>query len=186
LKQGRDLFYMLAPGDLPGALSLEIHAEYDTMEGQRTLSIGITVNLENYENLRLEVNGPVQTEGDADELISFLDSILQKFGQGDLSSKERVEAFRRRILPARPGRAEKEEDVASAREAGGPPHKAPATAQEVLPQQVNPVKLSPSDTKETAGGPTCEECGVPVKPAEQKMSMLFASRTLCRKCLKNV
>jgi len=70
------------------------------MEGQRTLSIGITVNLENYENLRLEVSGPVQDESDAEELARFLDTVLQKFGRGDPSSRERVEAFRRRILPA--------------------------------------------------------------------------------------
>ncbi|MDH7510580.1 MAG: hypothetical protein QHH04_06010 [Methanolinea sp.] len=156
------------------------------MEGQRTLAIGITVNLENYENLRLEVNGPVQNEDDADELISFLDSILQKFGQGDPASKESVEAFRRRILPAGPERAKKETVVTQARMPGGLEEQAPVVAQRVAPQQVDGGKTSPADAGDTDRVPTCEACGVPVKPAEQKMSMLFASRTLCRKCLKNV
>ena len=156
------------------------------MEGQRTLAIGITVNLENYENLRLEVNGPVKNEGDADELISFLDSVLQKFGQGDPASKERVEAFRRRILPPGPERTQNETVVAQTQVAGGPAEPPPAVAQQVPAQQVNAAKPSPADAGDAEGVPTCEECGVPVKPAEQKMSMLFASRTLCRKCLKNV
>lgn len=173
-------------GDLSGALSLEIHTEYDTMEGQRTLAIGITVNLENYENLRLEVNGPVQNEGDADELISFLDSVLQKFGQGDPATKERVEAFRRRILPRGPERGKRETVVAQIQVNGGPAERPPAVAQQVPPQPVNADKPSPANAGEAEGVPRCEECGVPVKPAEQKMSMLFASRTLCRKCLKNV
>lgn len=184
--QGSQDFCIPSPGDLSGALSLEIHAEYDTMEGQRTLAIGITVNLENYENLRLEVNGPVKNEADADELISFLDSVLQKFGQGDTASRERVEAFRRRILPPGPERSKKETVVAQTQVVGGPAEQPPAVAQQVPPQQVNTVKPSPVDAGDGKEVPTCEVCGVPVKPAEQKMSMLFASRTLCTKCLKNI
>ncbi len=157
------------------------------MEGQRTLSIGITVNLENYENLRLEVSGPVQDEGDAEELARFLDTVLQKFGQGDPSSRERVEAFRRRVLPAgspAPVAEEKATRMGESSSLQAEPEK-PVT-QVTLPRQEEPAKPAVAETGDTAGDLACEVCGAPVKPAEQKMSMLFASRTLCRKCLKNV
>lgn len=156
------------------------------MEGQRTLTIGITVNLENYENLRLEVNGPVNSERDADELISFLDSILQKFGQGDPSSKERVETFRRRILFTGPKTGAKETEAVPAAEYGMPAECKPAVPPGAFPAQDNAVKPTPADPGNAEGVFPCEECGSPVKPAEQKMSMLFAGRTLCRKCLKKV
>ncbi len=160
------------------------------MEGQRTLTIGITVNLENYENLRLEVSGTVQNERDADELAWFLDGILQKFGQNDPSSRERVESFRKRILPQRASNSGMEHRAADGGEQPRPAEIiSPAT--EVPPQVIiqapeKPAVPLPSETGDPLEKILCEECGAPVKPAEQKMSMLFASRTLCRKCLKNV
>jgi hypothetical protein len=157
------------------------------MEGQRTLSIGITVNLENYENLRLEVSGPVQNESDAEELARFLDTVLQKFGQGDPSSKERVESFRRRILPAGTQAPVPE---AKATRPGEPPSVQAELEKPAVPvmlqKQEEPAKPAAAETGGSAGDLKCEVCGAPVKPAEQKMSMLFASRTLCRKCLKNM
>ena len=49
----------------PEALSLEILLQYGTMSGPKSLTIGTTVNLEHYENLRLEVNGEVKDQDDA-------------------------------------------------------------------------------------------------------------------------
>ena len=65
---------------------------------RKTLSIGITINLENYENLRLDVEGEVGDDGNAEELISFLDGMLARLGHGDQVTAERVEAYRRRVL----------------------------------------------------------------------------------------
>ncbi len=65
---------------------------------RKTLSIGITINLENYENLRLDVEGEVGDDGDAEELISFLDGMLARLGHGDQVTTERVEAYRKRVL----------------------------------------------------------------------------------------
>ena len=69
---------------------------------RKTLSIGITINLENYENLRLDVEGEVGDDGNAEDLISFLDGMLARLGHGDQVTAERVEAYRRRVL-AMPG-----------------------------------------------------------------------------------
>ncbi|MDD1662184.1 MAG: hypothetical protein LUQ60_00335 [Methanomicrobiales archaeon] len=65
---------------------------------RKTLSIGITINLENYENLRLDVEGEVEDDGNAEDLISFLDGMLARLGHGDQVTAERVEAYRRRVL----------------------------------------------------------------------------------------
>lgn len=154
-------------------------------QGQRTLSIGITVNLENYENLRLEVSGPVQTEDDAMDLARFLDSILRKFGQGDEASRERVDSFRRRILPRDEGVAVKapQSQPVQAETTG----KGPGVFPQVSETAVKPAVAAPAaENREGEEVHACEACGAPVKPAERKMSMLFASKTLCRKCLRNV
>lgn len=65
---------------------------------RKTLSIGITINLENYENLRLDVEGEIGDDGNAEDLISFLDGMLARLGHGDQVTAERVEAYRRRVL----------------------------------------------------------------------------------------
>jgi hypothetical protein len=68
------------------------------MAQRRNLSIGITINLDNYENLRLEVGGEVCGDQDAEELIAYLDSILSRLGRGTPETAERVDAYRRRVL----------------------------------------------------------------------------------------
>jgi hypothetical protein len=65
---------------------------------RKTLSIGITINLENYENLRLDVEGEVGDDGSTEDLISFLDGMLARLGHGDQATAERIEAYRRRVL----------------------------------------------------------------------------------------
>ncbi len=68
------------------------------MSGNRKLSIGITINLENYENLRLEIEGEVATENDADELVSYLDGVLSRLRRNDPGTADRVDSYRRRVL----------------------------------------------------------------------------------------
>jgi hypothetical protein len=72
---------------------------------RKILTIGITINLENYENLRLEVQGEVGPDGNTEEIIAFLDGMLTRLGHGDQVTAERVEAYRRRVLAA-PGSGE--------------------------------------------------------------------------------
>ena len=69
------------------------------MGGPKTLTIGVTVNLEHYENLRLEVSGEVDSPEDAEEISRFLDTILVRFGRSDPATAERIDSYRRRVLP---------------------------------------------------------------------------------------
>ena len=63
--------------------------------GDTRLTIGSTINLENYENLRIEVSGAA---ADRENLISFLDETLGQFGGKSEITKNKIEAYRRRVL----------------------------------------------------------------------------------------
>ncbi|MDD1720157.1 MAG: hypothetical protein LUQ25_08870 [Methanoregulaceae archaeon] len=64
----------------------------------RNLTLGITVNLDNYENLRVEVTGEAEQPGDAARLVRFLDEVLAGLGRGDEATAARVDSYRRRVL----------------------------------------------------------------------------------------
>lgn len=100
------------------------------MGSRRHLTIGVTVNLENYENLRLEMSAEVEGEKDTEELIASLDAILARLGRGTQETAELVDSYRRRVftLP-------KETT---------PPDKAP----EVTPPPVAVIPTSPSPLAE--------------------------------------
>ncbi|MDD1639541.1 MAG: hypothetical protein LUO99_04530, partial [Methanomicrobiales archaeon] len=68
------------------------------MPSRKNVTIGITINLDNYENLRLEVSGEADDAGGMEELIAFLDTLLLRLGHGDVATAERVESYRRRVL----------------------------------------------------------------------------------------
>jgi hypothetical protein len=162
--------------------------EYDRMEGRRTLSIGITVNLEHYENLRLEVSGQVESQEDAQELVQYLDTVLGSFGRQDPATAERIESYRRRVLSPPPL-------PLKAPPAGCHEGVCPLPAETELPDETPPPSqpLSGDDARSeqtpvsaATGDGICEECGSHLSPAEQKMSQLFTSRSLCRKCMKKL
>jgi hypothetical protein len=164
------------------------------MGARKNLTIGVTVNLEHYENLRLELSGEVESGEDAENLARFLDDLLGMFGRQDPVTAERVNSYRRRVFP-----------VAGNREvsAGGQGNGicvTPATAENTRsgyhekPEQVDADSIGPVFAPRPASPPAtpaavplaCEVCGTTVSMAEQKMSQLFTSRTLCRGCLKKL
>jgi hypothetical protein len=73
------------------------------MSSKKEVTIGITINLDNYENIRLEVEGDAETQEDVENLILFLDEILARLGRGDPATAERVDAYRRRVFSIRGG-----------------------------------------------------------------------------------
>ena len=171
------------------------------MGTRKNLTVGVTVNLEHYENLRVEVSGEVESEQDAQGLVDYLDGILGTLGRGNPETAKRVDSYRERVFFRRPpGIGEPvecqagvcalpKEIIEEMMEA--PPHHAapeqplPATKPPAAEDE-KPEPVSIADAAiQAPPAVTCEECGVPVTPAEQKMSQLFTSRVLCRKCMKN-
>lgn len=70
------------------------HTQARMWSGETRLSIGVTVNLENYENLRVEVSGAA---ADRDQLIDYLDETLGKFGK-TAETKDKIAAYQRRVI----------------------------------------------------------------------------------------
>ncbi|HOI57095.1 hypothetical protein [Methanoculleus sp.] len=204
------------------------------MTSKKEVTIGITVNLENYENLRLEVEGDVETREDVDDLITFLDGMLARFGRGDPATAERVDAYRRRVLAARPagpqtptaGSVPDEKatgPAAPATPGTEPAHRqkenacpSPGTIETAIPpapehtepprtpeppakpeivpepepEQAPPVQVPPhqepvaAKPPATPGEGVCEMCGAEVTKSQAKLSQLFMSKTLCKKCME--
>jgi hypothetical protein len=151
------------------------------MAVRKNLTIGVTVNLEHYENLRLEVNGEAESAMEADELVRFLDEILGRFGRADPATAERVDSYRRRVfsrLEAEPvcggGVCSIPQEILS--------EVAPKKSDVPGNQEISP----PGPARKDAETLICETCGGKVSPAEQKMSQLFTGKTLCRACIKKV
>jgi len=66
------------------------HEEY-------TVTVGVTVNLDNYENIRLEFSGKVRCQADIDRLVLRADETLGRFGN-DAPTKAKVAAYRNRVI----------------------------------------------------------------------------------------
>ncbi|MDH7593512.1 MAG: hypothetical protein QHG99_04045 [Methanomicrobiales archaeon] len=183
------------------------------MGSKRNLSVGITVNLDNYENLRLEVSGEVSGEEEAEELIQFLDGILGRFGRGSEETAAKIESYRKRVIrsPGPPVVIPKtpEMGVSPTPEAEAKPvvsGEAPSMPPPVIEKEpimvakepvfpTRPRTLPDPETSqaavkksvdESAAVPSefrCERCGVPITPVQRKLSRLFQDKDLCRSCL---
>ncbi|WP_067052169.1 hypothetical protein [Methanofollis ethanolicus] len=171
------------------------------MPAKKTLTLGITVNLDNYENLRLEVSGEVGSQEDADDLAGFLDATLARLGRGDEATAERVDAYRRRVfsmkpveapLPPQPEEGQTvlvpiEAEEAEAPEAVPEPVPEPVAAPEPepVPEPVAAPEPAPKPEKPQApaAAAACEECGEPVTKTQKQMSNLFLNKTLCKACM---
>ncbi|MDK2973856.1 MAG: hypothetical protein PWP08_227 [Methanofollis sp.] len=183
------------------------------MPAKKTLTLGITVNLDNYENLRLEVSGEVESNTDADELAGFLDATLSRLGRGDEATAERVDAYRKRVFSiktAKKSAEAREQTVLTPAEAKiplepvampGPVPEGVKDASETAPTAAAPEQTIISDPLPAAAATPapetpvkkapepvttpmlCEECGADVTKTQKQMSQLFLNRTLCKACM---
>lgn len=120
------------------------------------LTVGVTVNLEHYENLRVEVEGEAADDTDAAELIGYLGEVLGRFGKNDPGVRWQIQRYYQRVL------AGAEETTPEQEEAGGKPVPEPGGGE--------PLRV-------------CSACGVPISAVEEQLSQLCVNRSLCKKCL---
>lgn len=114
---------------------------------KRNLTIGVTVNLKNYESLRLELSDEVEGEEDVRALARFLDETLALFGQGNAETGELIAHYRRRVL---------EGALAS----GTVPAASPAPEPEA-PRPPAPKAAAPKPAPSPAPAPTSEPAAPP-------------------------
>ncbi|MDD1676176.1 MAG: hypothetical protein LUQ40_00400 [Methanomicrobiales archaeon] len=165
------------------------------MEGRKNFSFGITINLENYENLRLEVSGEVGDLEDTESYIAFLDQVLARLGRRDEATAARIDSYRNRVFP-QPGATPVEVLKTATPEELSPqvpvtpvpavtPPVVPAPVTPVPPAREEPSKAAITPPKEAppVGEFICEECRVPITKGQHQMSQLFMGKTLCKKCM---
>lgn len=63
--------------------------------GMCTLTIGGTINLQNYENLKVEISGPAAYRR---EMIMYLNDTLELFGQKEPTTGGMIDAWKNRVL----------------------------------------------------------------------------------------
>ena len=68
------------------------------MSERRTLTIGVAINVGNYESLRLEGSDCVQTEEEAAELAAYLNRVLDGYAQNDATTRAAIDRYRSRVL----------------------------------------------------------------------------------------
>jgi hypothetical protein len=149
---------------------------------RKILTIGITINLENYENLRLEVQGEVGDDGNAEPIIAYLDGMLARLGHGDEATAALVNSYRHRVL-AMPGAVEPPQVTIApspARKGGGappapqeppaqpvPPRAAPAPAPAPVQRQAEPMPVAKPPEEEEE--PPREEKPATVRVSPEKI-----------------
>lgn len=166
----------------------------------KRLTIGVTVNLERYENLRVAVEGDVETLEDAGNLARYLDEVLAGFGKNDPDTEKQIANYRFRVLPGRGDAAGDGADVAEGAvlvgeeqemDAGFVSREVTAAIHQSDVQTVDgagavtDVCTPPAPAKEESGA-VCADCGAPITKSEEKLGRLFVDRPLCRACLESL
>jgi cell division protein FtsN len=68
------------------------------MTEKRIVTIGVNINLGNYENLRLEVTDTAEDEADVRNLAEFLGHALDGFGMNNATTKAAIDKYKERVL----------------------------------------------------------------------------------------
>ncbi|HJJ68925.1 MAG TPA: hypothetical protein O0X21_02455 [Methanocorpusculum sp.] len=162
------------------------------MAENRTVTVSITINLGNYENLRLEVSDKAETKEEADALRYFLADVLDGYGNNNATAKAAIDKYKERIL-ADAGK-EAETEVFSFEETPMPFFPADETEySNTAPEPVMPeFEFEPEVAEEpvqpvpqtTDAEFTCSKCGAPVTKLQRDVSMLFNHKILCKDCMK--
>jgi len=63
-----------------------------------TLTLGGTISIGNYENVKVELSGAIRDEADLEALITGLRSALERLSTGDTQVRGAVESFARRVF----------------------------------------------------------------------------------------
>jgi hypothetical protein len=164
----------------------------------KRLTIGVTVNLERYENLRVAVEGDVESRKDAEDLVRYLDDVLAGFGKNDPETEKQIANYRFRVLPgandAADGTADAageavtaDEDAVMEKNMGSGDDIVITPVPETHPSPENKSgATAPAAQPPEKAGPVCADCGAPITKQEDKLGRLFVDRPLCRSCLETL
>ncbi|MFA5693123.1 MAG: hypothetical protein WC907_05845, partial [Acholeplasmataceae bacterium] len=78
----------------------EDRKKYHERIGDWWLTIGGTINLTNYENVKIELEGPAE---DREEMVTYLDDTLAQFGRCNPATSDLIDSYRARVLKKKEG-----------------------------------------------------------------------------------
>ncbi|MDD3040703.1 hypothetical protein [Bacteroides sp.] len=119
------------------------------------MELEITINLDNYENIKIKVNGDTHTE-----CIDQFKTIFPLLGNQSEHVYSKISSYAKRVFNI---------DLPKYTIKPVPPH-------QNIPERI-PI------TQITVGN--CENCNTPITKAEKDLSTLFQNKSLCKNCLKS-
>jgi len=161
----------------------------------RRVTIGGTINLENFENFRYEFEGVVTTVDDYVSLAGFAAGcLLNQATNADTVVRERIRThivrtfgIREEDLPGAPaGDVTKPAATPEVQDAAPQPPSAAEQAKAAVAQCVKPPSAAggtPRTANKTVVG-TCEKCGARITELQAKVSQLFMNKSLCKACME--
>jgi hypothetical protein len=140
----------------------------------RSITIGCTINLERYENLRVDV-----TDDDADRALALMCETLDRLGRSDPAASTAIDSYRQRVFGV--------SQTTCAH--NGTQQESTDTAQDCEPEQIvdspisedtPPEKPAQKRTTERIIDPAtlprvCDKCGVELKESEAVASAVYAN-----------
>jgi len=159
--------------------------------------LGATLPLENGSTVTFSIAGHVEAERDYDDAVVIFGRKLLKY-TNSASDADRL-TVRQVVASITSTPLDKVPDVgtptplAPVKEHAkvAPPVAAPTpgmgpapTAAEQAAAAVARVVKPPAPAKTSAAEDVCEKCGAPVPKSQAKLSQLFQSKTLCKKCME--
>jgi hypothetical protein len=140
----------------------------------KTVSIGVTINLGDYESLRVEVGGEVVRPHDAESIVSYLDEVLARFGRADPRTTAKIDRYREHVL-APPGVEVPQKTLGAAEPGGQASDGAPAST-------ISNTEHIASVGNGVSSGAVCAQCGAEVTRSQAKLAQTLSGRNLCTSC----
>jgi len=151
----------------------------------KKVTVGCTVNLGNYENLRVEVEAELGGATGYYDLHAELANLLSTFGRRDHATMEAIDGYVHRVL----GMGAPVEKVTPTQATPKTPVNTLATKEYVGPKPAakpKPAEVTPAapvkQPLDELSDKKCTECKSPMTKAQAKVSETFFGKPLCTGC----
>ena len=177
------------------------------MTGKKSVAWSVVVNIGNNESIALTVTGEAANPDEARDIFAFAcGQLLGVANSADEATAPLIRAYVSRLVqteearpveqdapaptpkkaPWEPKITKSSHDARQANEAAkhdAAPAPRPSAAEQAAAAVARVVK-PPAPAKTSAAEDVCEKCGAPVPKSQAKLSQLFQSKTLCKKCME--
>lgn len=177
------------------------------MTGKKSVAWSVVVNIGNNESIALTVTGEAANPDEARDIFAFAcGQLLGVANSADEATAPLIRAYVSRLVQTEEARPVEQDAPAPVpkKEAWEPKitkssydamqanaaakqdavPATPPSAEEQAAEAVARVVKPPAPAETPAAEDVCEKCGAPVPKSQAKLSQLFQSKTLCKKCME--